>query len=116
MVENLPANAGEAGLTPGLGRSYGEGNGIPLQCPCLEKPRDGGAWCAAIYGVTQSRTRLKRLRSNSSSSSRGFFIYIRTEKSTCLGIVLSICQVVFMIKIFLTGKIIAFKSIRILGV
>ena len=34
----------------------GEGNGNPLQCSCLENPRDGGAWWAAIYGVTQSRT------------------------------------------------------------
>ena len=37
----------------------GEGNGNPLQCSCLENPRDGGAWWAAIYGVAQSRTRLK---------------------------------------------------------
>ena len=44
----------------------GEGNGNPLQCPCPENPRDGGAWWAAIYGVAQSRTRLKRLRSSSS--------------------------------------------------
>ena len=40
----------------------GEGNGNPLQCPCLENPRDWGAWWAAVYGVAQSRTRLKRLR------------------------------------------------------
>ena len=40
-----------------------EGNGNPLQCSCLENPRDGGAWWAAIYGVAQSRTRLKRLSS-----------------------------------------------------
>ena len=46
----------------------GEGNGNPLQCSCLENPRDGGAWRAAIYGVAQSRTRLKRLRGSSSSS------------------------------------------------
>ena len=46
----------------------GEGNGNPLQCSCLENPRDGGAWWAAVYGVTQSRTRLKRLSSRSSSS------------------------------------------------
>ena len=38
----------------------GEGNGNPLQCPCLENPRGGGAWWAAVYGVSQSRTRLKR--------------------------------------------------------
>ena len=46
----------------------GEGNGNPLQCSCLENPRDGGAWWAAIYGVAQSQTRLKRLSSSSSSS------------------------------------------------
>ena len=45
-----------------------EGNGNPLQCSCLENPRDGGAWWAAIYGVAQSRTRLKRLNSSSNSS------------------------------------------------
>ena len=47
----------------------GEGNGNPLQCSCLENPRDRGAWSAAISGVTQSLTRLKRLSSSSSSSS-----------------------------------------------
>ena len=41
----------------------GEGNGNPLQCSCLENPRDGGAWWAAVYEVEQSRTRLKRLSS-----------------------------------------------------
>ena len=46
----------------------GEGNGNPLQCSCLENPRDGRAWWAAIYGVTQSRTRLKWLSSSSSNS------------------------------------------------
>ena len=49
----------------------GEGNGNPLQCSCLENPRDGGAWWAAVYRVAQSRTRLKRL---SSSSSRSFLL------------------------------------------
>ena len=44
----------------------GEGNGNPLQCSCLENPRDGGALWAAIHGVAQSRTRLKRLSSSSS--------------------------------------------------
>ena len=44
----------------------GEGNGNPLQCSCLENPRDCRAWWAAVYGVAQSRTRLKRLRSSSS--------------------------------------------------
>ena len=46
----------------------GEGNGNSLQCSCLENPRDGGAWWAAVYGVAQSRTWLKRLSSSSSSS------------------------------------------------
>ena len=42
----------------------GEGNGNPLQCSCLENPRDGGAWWAAVSGVAQSRTQLKRLSSS----------------------------------------------------
>ena len=50
----------------------GEGNGNPLQCSCLENPRDRGPWWAAVYGVAQSRTRLKRL-SSSSSRVRGLW-------------------------------------------
>ena len=46
----------------------GEGNGNPVQCSCLENPRDWGAWWAAVYGVAQSRTWLKGLSSSSSSS------------------------------------------------
>ena len=46
----------------------GEGNGNPLQCSCLENPRDSRAWWAAVYGVAQSRTRLKQLSSSSSST------------------------------------------------
>ena len=49
----------------------GEGNGTPLQCSCLENPRDGGAWWAAVSGVEQSRTRLKQLSSSSSISDPG---------------------------------------------
>ena len=45
----------------------GEGNGNPLQCSCLENPRDGGAWGAAVHWVAQSQTRLKRLSSSSSN-------------------------------------------------
>ena len=45
----------------------GKGNGNPFQCSCLKNPRDGGAWWAAVYGVSQSRTWLKRLSSSSSS-------------------------------------------------
>ena len=49
----------------------GEGNGNPLQCSCLENPRDGGAWWAVVYGVVQSRTRLKRLSSSSNTICEG---------------------------------------------
>ena len=45
--------------------SIGEGNGNPLQCSCLENPRDGGAWWTAVCGVTKSRTRVKWLSSSS---------------------------------------------------
>ena len=45
---------------------FGEGNGNPLQCSCLENPRDGGAWWAAVSGVAKSRTQLNRLSSSSS--------------------------------------------------
>ena len=55
----------------------GVGNGNPLQCSCLENPRDGGAWWAAVYGVAQSQTRLKRL---SSSSSRLRFEFEENKK------------------------------------
>ena len=54
----------------------GEGNGNPLQCSCLENPRDGGAWWAAIYRVAQSQTWLKQL-SSSSSSKYNKSIYFR---------------------------------------
>ena len=62
----------------------GEGNGNPFQCSCLENPRDGGAWWAAVSGVIQSWTRLKGLSSNSSSSSRNLFKKIRDTKGTFL--------------------------------
>ena len=51
-----PANAGslrDMGLIPGLVSSPGEGNGNPLQCPCLETPTDRGAWWIAVHGVAQ---------------------------------------------------------------
>ena len=68
MVENPPAIAGDEGSISGLKRSPREGNGNPLQCSCLENPRDGGAWWAAIYGIAQSWTRLMVLSSSSSGS------------------------------------------------
>ena len=69
MIKSTPANAGDTGSIPEWGRSPKVGNGNPLQCSCLENPRDRGAWWAAAYGVAQSQTRLKRLSSSSSSSS-----------------------------------------------
>ena len=55
-----------------------EGNGNPLQCSCLENPRDRGAWWAAVSGVTQSLPRLKRLSSSSSS----IYIYLHSPTTT----------------------------------
>ena len=68
----------------------GEGNGNPLQCSCLENPRDGRAWWAAVYGVAQSWTRMKRLSSSSSRVTElnwtewrwnyyPLFLYVETE-------------------------------------
>ena len=59
-------NVGDLGSIPRLGRSPGEGNGNPLQCYCLENPRDGGAWWAAVYELPQNQTQLKLLSSSSS--------------------------------------------------
>ena len=56
MVKNLPANAGDVGLIPGLGRSPGEGNGNPLQYSCWDNLMDRGAWQGTVHGVAKSRT------------------------------------------------------------
>ena len=58
----------------------GEGNGNPLQCSCLENHRDGGAWWAAVYGVTQSWTRLKRLSSSSSRTTNTHTHKVQSHK------------------------------------
>ena len=58
MVKNLPANAGDAGLIPRLGRFPGEGNGNPLQYSCLGNPKDRRAWQATVHGLQESQTRL----------------------------------------------------------
>ena len=58
----------------------GEGNGNPLQRSCLENPREGGAWWAAVYGVAQSRTRLKRLNSNNY-----YYIHLTDGEQACSG-------------------------------
>ena len=62
MVKNLPAKAEDVrdtGLIPGSGRSYGGGQGNPLQSSCLENPMDAGAWQARVQGVSNGQTRLK---------------------------------------------------------
>ena len=56
-------NAGDLCLTPGSGRSPGEGHGNPLQYSCLENPMDRGVWEATVHGVTKSRTRLSNFTS-----------------------------------------------------
>ena len=71
LVGCSPWGCEESGTTEWLHFHFslsciGKGNGNPLHCSCLENPRDGGAWWAAVYGVSQSRTWLKRLSSSSS--------------------------------------------------
>ena len=58
LVKNLPPNARDVGLIPGLGRHPGEENGNPFQCSCLENPTDRGAWQATVYGVAKSQIQL----------------------------------------------------------
>ena len=65
MVKNPPCNAADTCRIPGRGTKIWH---VPLQCSCLENPRDGEAWWAAVYGVAQSRTRLKQLSSSSRAS------------------------------------------------
>ena len=72
LVGCSPWDCEELGMTERLHFHFSlscirEGNGNPLQCSCLENPRDKGACWAAVYGVAQSRTQLKRLSSSSSS-------------------------------------------------
>ena len=71
MIKNPPANAGDTGSIPGLGRSLGEGNGDSLQYPCLENPMDRGTWQATVDGATkqwdiqkQEATRSFKVRDN----------------------------------------------------
>ena len=57
VANDPPASAGEPGSIPGSGRSFGEGNGSPLQCSCPGKPMDRRAWWATVHGIAKSRTR-----------------------------------------------------------
>ena len=58
----------------------GEGNGTPLQCSCLENPRDRGAWWAAVYGVTQSQIQLKRLSSSSNRLNPNYLLFCSLQR------------------------------------
>ena len=82
---------------------YGEGNGNPLQCSCLENPRDRGAWWAAVYGVAQSSTRLKRL---SSSSSLFWECFLSLPYLPLLSTIsLNLC-LIWNVKVILCGRVI----------
>ena len=56
FIEGFLRNSGATGSIPGSGRSFGEGNGNPLQYSCLGNPMDRGAWSATVHGVAKSRT------------------------------------------------------------
>ena len=62
VVKNLPANAGDTGLIPGMGRSTGGGGGTSLQYSCLENPMDRGTWQAIVYRVAKSQIQLSSLQ------------------------------------------------------
>ena len=75
VVKNPPASAGgvrDMGSIPGLGKSPGAGQGNPLQCSCLENPKDRRAWRATVHRVAKSWTRLKQLSMHA-------YIYIVTK-------------------------------------
>ena len=77
----------------------GEGNGNPLQYSCLENPRDGGAWWAAVYGVAQSQTQLKWLSSSSSimlQHTSGRYLYLCLNVSCCFIFLIKKCIYLFM--------------------
>ena len=75
----------------------GEGNDNPLQCSCLENPRDGGAWWASVYGVAQSRTRLKQLSSSSNWIIADLQCFRRTTIPVQLWFSLTYARVLFRV-------------------
>ena len=88
----------------------GEGNGNPLQCSCLENPRDGGAWLAAVYGVAQSRTRLKQLAAAICphlilealrSLLQNFSKYIFTFPALLRGVIQNIILIILIMQIYI---------------
>ena len=96
----------------------GEGNGNPLQCSCLENPRDGGVWWAAVHGITQSQTRLTRLSSSSSKDKvTKSLLTLRTHelqhsRLLCLPVSPSVCSDSCPLSEWgLTGLILQFKGL-----
>ena len=86
VVENPPASAGDtrdSGSIPGLGRSPGGGHCNPLQYSSGENPMDRGAWQAAVHGVTQSQTQLKRLSSSSINEYIHLYTYLIVTSFSC---------------------------------
>ena len=78
VVKSLPANAGDSGSIPGLGRSSGEGNGNPFQYSCLGNPTDRGAWWATVHGVTESDMTAQM---HPHRYHGGYFIYVNSPSS-----------------------------------
>ena len=80
VIKNLPANAGDVGLIPGLGRSPGERNSNPVQYSCLENPMYKGAWWATVHEVAKDSDLIYQMNNNSNRMKRLFdnlfyFIY-----------------------------------------
>ena len=91
LVGSSPWGRSESDMTEQLPFYFslsctGEGNGNPLQCSCLENPRDRGAWWAAVYGIAQNWTRRKRLSSNRASGTKETVIeYLKFTKLVSKG-------------------------------
>ena len=91
----------------------GEENGNPLQCSCLENPRDGGAWWAAISGVAQSQTRLKLLSSSSSIFWKYSFLKKHISCSNCVAI--SYVQIAHYFLLYVDGLYTFSRPLQTLG-
>ena len=82
VVKNLPANAGDMGLIPGLGRSSGGKNGYILKDSCLENPMDRGGWWATVHGLTSSQTWWKQLSTQVYNVRLGLTVWRRQWQPT----------------------------------